>query len=172
MRLGLNKSALRTARRTEERELILDFLPSLPGHFSAEDLLKGLKTAGVSRATVYRTLDFLVTKGILQRVQLGEEGARYELIAGRERHAHLLCLGCGELSDYPLPLLKRLPGMVARRKGFAVEHLLVRLCGYCRKCQLAGQPRTAAPQVSKRLTRELPSSHKNPTKRRNQPWVR
>ncbi|MCI0355768.1 MAG: transcriptional repressor [Acidobacteria bacterium] len=153
MRLSLNKSEPLT-RRTEERELILDFLPNLPGHFSAEDLLTGLKTAGVSRATVYRTLDFLVAKGILQRVHLGEEGARYELIAGRDRHAHLLCVGCGELSDYPLPLLKRLPGMVARRKGFAVEHLLVRLCGYCRRCR------------SKKTGKGFGSSGKNQAKRR------
>ncbi|MGH9602315.1 MAG: Fur family transcriptional regulator [Terriglobales bacterium] len=154
MRLSLNKSALMAARRTQERELILDFLPNLPGHFSAEDLLTGLKTAGVSRATVYRTLDFLVSKGVLQRVHLGEEGARYELIAGRDRHAHLLCVGCGELSDYPLPLLKRLPGLVHRRRGFVVEHLLVRLCGYCRKCR------------SNKFTKVLQSSGTNPTKRR------
>ena len=147
MRFSLNKSALRTARSTEERELILDFLPNLPGHFSAERLVTGLKRAGVSRATVYRTLDFLVANGILQRVHLGEEGARYELIAGRERHAHLLCVACGELSDYPLPLLKRLPGMVQRSKGFAVEHLLVRLCGYCRKCR-ARQPATFSQPIS------------------------
>ncbi|MGH9556583.1 MAG: Fur family transcriptional regulator [Terriglobales bacterium] len=154
MRLSLNKSALLAARRTEERELILDFLPNLPGHFSAEDLLSGLRTSGVSRATVYRALEFLVAKGVLQRVHLGEEGARYELIAGRDRHAHLLCVGCGELSDYPLPLLKRLPGMVQRRKGFAVEHLLVRLCGYCRKCR------------AKKFTKALQSSDNNQTKRR------
>ncbi|MGH9651235.1 MAG: Fur family transcriptional regulator, partial [Terriglobales bacterium] len=84
MRLSLNKSALLAARRTEERELILDFLPNLPGHFSAEDVSTGLRKEGVSRATVYRTLDFLVAKGALQRVHLGEKGARYELIAGRE----------------------------------------------------------------------------------------
>ena len=154
MRLSLNKSDLRAARRTEERELILDFLPNLPGHFSAEDLWAGLRKAGVSRATVYRTLDFLVTNGILQRVHLGEEGARYELIAGRDRHAHLLCVGCGELSDYPLPLLKHLPGMVQRRKGFAVEHLLVRLCGYCRKCR------------RKKLNKSFESSDKNQIQRR------
>jgi Fur family ferric uptake transcriptional regulator len=147
MRLSLNKDELRAARRTQERELILDFLPNLPGHFSADDLLNGLRKEGVSRATVYRTLDFLVAKGILQRVHLGEEGARYELIAGRPRHAHLLCVGCGELSDYPLPLLARLPGTVARRKGFAVEHLLVRLCGYCRKCR-ARHPATLSQPVS------------------------
>jgi len=147
MRLSLNKGTPRIARRTAERELILDLLPHLPGHFNAEDVLGAVKAAGVSRATVYRTLDFLVARGILQRVHLGEPGARYEVIAGRDQHAHLLCLGCGELTDYPLPLLERLPAAVRRRQGFAVEHLLVRLCGYCRKCR-ARRPTTFSQPIS------------------------
>ena len=129
MRHSLNTLKAPVARRTAERELILDLLPHLPGHFGAEDVLAEVKRAGVSRATVYRTLDFLVARGVLQRVHLGEAGARYEVIAGRDQHAHLLCLGCGELSDYPLPLLERLPAAVRRRQGFAVEHLLVRQIG-------------------------------------------
>lgn len=141
------------ARRTAERELILDLLPHLPGHFSAEDVLGGVKSSGVSRATVYRTLDFLVARGILQRVHLGEPGARYEVIAGRDQHAHLLCLGCGELTDYPLPLLQRLPAAVRRRQGFAVEHLLVRLCGYCHKCRA-------------KQSKGFSTKNKNPNKRR------
>ena len=147
MRPSLNKRQPQAARRTAERELILDLLPHLPGHFSAEDVLRGVRAAGVSRATVYRTLDFLAARGILQRVHLGEPGTRYEVIAGRDPHAHLLCLGCGELSDYPLPLLERLPESVRRRKGFAVEHLLVRLCGYCRKCR-ARRPATFSQPIS------------------------
>ena len=147
MRLSLNTSQSPVARRTAERERILDLLPHLPGHFGAEDVLAEVKRAGVSRATVYRTLDFLVARGVLQRVHLGEAGARYEVLAGRHQHAHLLCLGCGELSDYPLPLLERLPAAVRRRHGFAVEHLLVRLCGYCRKCR-ARRPATFSQPVS------------------------
>ncbi|MCL6481537.1 MAG: hypothetical protein K6U02_07395, partial [Firmicutes bacterium] len=50
-------------------------------------------------------------------------------------HAHLYCLGCGRLSDYPLPLLLHLPEQVRREQGFAAEHLLFRICGYCRACR-------------------------------------
>jgi Fur family ferric uptake transcriptional regulator len=136
MRLSLTSKTLRRLpRRTRERELILDRLPSLPGHFSADDVFDALRRHGVSRATVYRTLDLLVEQGVLQRVHLDDGGARYEIIHGRAPHAHLYCLGCGRLADYPLPFLLQLPEQVMRQKGFAAEHVLFRICGYCRDCR-------------------------------------
>lgn len=136
MRLSLTSKKLRRLpRRTRERELILDRLPSLPGHFSADDVFGALRRHGVSRATVYRTLDLLVEQGVLQRVHLDDGGARFEIIHGRAPHAHLYCLSCGRLTDYPLPFLLQLPERVMRQKGFAAEHLLFRICGYCRDCR-------------------------------------
>jgi Fur family ferric uptake transcriptional regulator len=125
------------SKRTRERELILDRLHSLPGHFSAEDLWLSLAHQGsrVSRATVYRTLDLLVDRGVLQRVHLDEQGARYELIQGREQHAHLYCLGCGKLEDFPMAALQKLPARVRVEKGFEPAHLLLRVCGTCARCQ-------------------------------------
>jgi len=125
------------SRRTRERELILDRLPSLPGHFSAEELWLSLAQKGsrVSRATVYRTLDLLVDRGVLQRVHLDEQGARYELIQGRAQHAHLYCLECGRLEDFPLAALQKLPTRVRREMGFDAAHLLLRICGTCARCR-------------------------------------
>jgi len=138
MRLSLNKIAPRLSRRTRERELLLDRLASLPGHFSADDLVLALRRDRVSRATVYRTLDLLVDQGVLQRVTLDEQGARYEVIHGRAPHAHLFCLGCGRLTDYTVPLLGELPRQVRRQTGFVAEHLLLRVCGYCQRCRASG----------------------------------
>jgi len=134
MRLNLNKTQ---ARRTHERALILDQVHTFAGHFSAEDLLYSLGRGGhrVSRATVYRTLDLLVRRGMLQRVQLGDRGGQYEVIRGRPRHAHLFCLKCGWLADYPLAILDKLPQEVRRKAGFEAEDLLLRLSGYCKRCR-------------------------------------
>lgn len=146
MRLNRNKlSAGRVPRSTREREVILDRVASLPGHFSADDLFLSLRRGRqrVSRATIYRTLDLLVGQGVLQRVHLGEEGAKYELIRGRPLHAHLYCLRCGRLEDYPLPVLEALPEQVRRRQGFQAEHLVLRICGYCRRCRPRGAAKTS-----------------------------
>ncbi len=140
MRISLNKGkpAL-PGRRTRERELVLDCAMQLEGHVSAEEICQRLARQGrrVSRATVYRTLDLLVEHGLLQRVQLDERGGVYEVLAGRAPHAHLYCLGCGRLVDFALPVLETLPRQVQRRAGFRAEHLLLRICGYCRRCRRA-----------------------------------
>ena len=70
MSLNIIKTKSATSRHTRERELIFDFVETLHGHFSADDLFFGLHHRGqrVSRATVYRTLDLLVDRGMLQRV--------------------------------------------------------------------------------------------------------
>ncbi len=151
--MRLNLSSTRGAgvpRRTRERELILDRLPTLPGHFSAEDLASALRRERVSRATVYRTLDLLVDQGLLQRVHLDEKGACYEMIRGRAPHAHLYCLGCGRLSDYPLPMLARLSGRVERQEGFHAEHLLLRICGYCQQCRARGVKKSSLDKTKMR----------------------
>ncbi|MCL6565375.1 MAG: transcriptional repressor [Acidobacteriia bacterium] len=154
MRLSLtSKKWRRLPRRTRERELILDRLPTLPGHFSADDVVYALRRHGVSRATVYRTLDLLVEQGFLQRVHLDAGGARYEIIHNRAPHAHLYCLGCGRLSDYPLPLLLHLPEQVRRKQGFAAEHLLFRICGYCRACRARLRRQQRRPKPSKRTAK-------------------
>lgn len=130
------------SRRTRERELIFDFVETLHGHFSADDLLFGLHRRGkrVSRATIYRTVDLLVDGGVLQRVPVDEGGFVYEHIHGRTQHAHLFCLRCGRLTDYPMPALGRLPQRVRKQAGFEMEHVLLRVCGYCRKCRHAAHP--------------------------------
>jgi Fur family transcriptional regulator, ferric uptake regulator len=126
-----------SSRRTRERELIFDYVETLHGHFSADDLLFGLHHRGkrVSRATIYRTLDLLVDEDVLQRVPVDEGGFVYEHIHGRSQHAHLFCLACGKLTDYPMPLLGRLSQRVRKKVGFEMEHLLLRVCGYCKRCQ-------------------------------------
>ncbi|HVA72129.1 MAG TPA: transcriptional repressor [Candidatus Limnocylindrales bacterium] len=125
-----------TARRTREREMIFDFVATLRRHFSADDVLFGLhrRSQRVSRATVYRTLDLLVAGGALQRLPMDQGGFLYEHHHGRKQHAHLYCLGCGALVDYPMGALGRLPQRVRREVGFEAAHLLLRVCGYCKRC--------------------------------------
>jgi len=132
------------SRRSRERELIWDHVQTMRGHFTADDLLVSLgrHAKPVSRATVYRALELLMARGVVQRVQLGEGGALYELAKGRPPHAHLYCLGCGRLWDYPLAMLGQLPQQVLRNARFQTDHLLLRICGYCEPCRVRAEKRS------------------------------
>jgi len=150
MRLHLKKPDRATARRqaraalagrrvrlTQERELVLDGVMAMAGHFGAEDLVFGLRKAGhrVSRATVYRTLDLLVDVGVLQRLSVDEGGWQYEVMHGRTPHAHLYCVRCGKLVDYPVAELAALHARVRRETQFKPQHHVLRICGICVDCQ-------------------------------------
>lgn len=127
----------RTVRLTRERELVLDRALGIAGHFGPEDVLFALRKQGrqVSRATVYRTLDLLVDSGVLQRVSVDRAGAQYEVMQGRTPHAHLYCVRCGKLEDFPVPALADLHNRVTRETKFQPHHHVVRVCGICEACQ-------------------------------------
>lgn len=138
MRRRIRESlAGRQVRLTQERELILDGVMAAGGHFGAEDLVFVLRKQGrrVSRATVYRTLDLLVQTGVIQRVSVDEGGWQYEVMQGRKPHAHLYCVKCGKLMDYPVRGLEGLHTRVERETKFKPHHHLLRICGICRECQ-------------------------------------
>lgn len=127
----------RRVRLTQERELVLDGVMAMGGHFGAEDLVFALRKGGrrVSRATVYRTLDLLVEAGLLQRLTMDEGGWQYEVMHGRTPHAHLYCVKCGKLMDYPVSGLDTLHARVQRETRFKPQHHVLRICGICEECQ-------------------------------------
>ena len=124
-------------RITQERELVLDGLMLMPGHFGAEDVVFALRKHGrrVSRATVYRTLDLLVHSGVLQRLGVDHGGWQYEVMQGRTPHAHLYCVKCGKLEDYVVPGLDDLHVRVRRETRFQPQHHVLRICGICEDCR-------------------------------------
>jgi Fur family ferric uptake transcriptional regulator len=124
-------------RITQERELVLDGLMLMPGHFGAEDVVFALRKQGrrVSRATVYRTLDLLVESGAVQRLGVDRGGWQYEVMQGRTPHAHLYCVKCGKLEDYIVPGLDDLHARVKRETRFQPQHHVLRICGICEECQ-------------------------------------
>ena len=139
-------------RRTRERELIMDHVQSIKGHFTAEDLVFSLaqRRKRVSRATVYRTLELLFDRGVLWRVHVGERGAVYEFAQGRAPHAHLYCLCCGRLSDYSVTLLDGLPEQVWKDARFQTDHLSLRICGYCQPCRRRAAKKTPSLKAARK----------------------
>jgi Fur family ferric uptake transcriptional regulator len=107
---------------------------------TAQELFDRLRADGrsVGIATVYRVLELLTTKGLVQRIDLGEGIARYEPAdhAG-DHHHHLLCDGCGKVEAFADPELERTLRKVERRTGYAVAGHDVVLRGACRDCSAA-----------------------------------
>ena len=128
-------------RWTPQRRAIISAIAnSEKKHLSAEEiyLLSKKTMPSIGLATVYRTLELFCTIGILQKLNLPDESARYELLQKDENaHCHYLCLGCGKIfevplqEEFPLPSTKNDESI----EDFTVVNSSFWHFGYCRNCK-------------------------------------
>ena len=83
-----------------------------------------LKDAGISIATVYRTVRLFEEAGILTRHDFGDGRARYEP-ASDDHHDHLIDIQSGQVIEFTNEEIEELQREVARRLGYKlVDHRL------------------------------------------------
>jgi len=105
---------------------------------AAQEIHDRLRAAGrpVGLASVYRVLDTLTEKGLLQRLELGDGVSRFEAVrADHEHHHHLVCDGCGKVETFSDERLETAIRQVEHRSGFAVAAHDVVLRGACSACR-------------------------------------
>jgi Fur family ferric uptake transcriptional regulator len=127
----------RGLRSTEQRRLIIDTFFDSPEHVTIEQLLHKVREVdpGVGYATVYRTMKMLSDGGIVEERKFGDGFTRYELADGDAHHDHLICMDCGNITEFEEPLIEELQERIAARYGFLVRHHKHELYGICRPCQ-------------------------------------
>lgn len=121
-----------TAPRVKILEL---FENSEEKHLSADDVYRILviSSEDIGIATVYRVLTQFEKAGILTRHNFDGEQAVFELNSG-EHHDHLLCIKCGEVSEFFNQQIEDLQSQIAKDKGFKMtDHCLV-IHGICKRC--------------------------------------
>jgi len=105
--------------------------------FSAEEVAREVARAGVGRATVFRTLDLLVSIGALSRVHGIEDGGRcvrYTPCAPAHHH-HLVCRSCGAVEDFDLAGLNTKLARIATARGYAALGHTLEVAGICSACR-------------------------------------
>jgi Fur family ferric uptake transcriptional regulator len=133
-------------RRSGKRETIVDIFLKQEGHLSAEDLVALIRRedARISRATIYRTLQWMVDAGIARRVDFGEGRLRFEHAYRHPRHFHLVCKTCNQSFEFLSSDIESLVEEVAAARGFAPRQSVLQIYGACENCR-AGRPAPASP---------------------------
>jgi Fur family ferric uptake transcriptional regulator len=122
-------------RLTRQREQVALALAGASDHLSADEVAVRLRNEGVSKSTVYRTLQLLVGAGLADGQDYGDGRLYYEWMVGRHHHDHLVCLGCGQLIEFHSPDIEKLQDRVAGAHDFDVVSHTHKLFGYCGRCR-------------------------------------
>src|SRR4029077_17891921 len=107
------------------------------GHLSADDLfdLVRRQAPGIGRATVYRTLQWMVEAGIARKVDFGEGRSRFEPSYGHPRHFHLICNTCHRSSEFLCSDIEAVGEELLAARQVAASQTVVQIFGMCEECR-------------------------------------
>jgi len=121
---------------TLQRRAIWSAFADRCDHPTADEVFDtlGESVAGISRTTVYRTLEAFVRVGLARRVGHLGTSVRYDPRTGR--HHHLVCESCGTVRDVEDDALEPVGLTLAEDAfpGFKVRDLSVLVRGRCADC--------------------------------------
>ncbi|HUP64953.1 MAG TPA: transcriptional repressor [Thermoanaerobaculia bacterium] len=127
---------------TGEREAVVREIFATHYHFDADELLFKLKekSAKISRATIYRTLELLVKSGMVRRVHLGEDHYHYERVTKDDvHHDHLICTTCGTVIEFHDESLEARQVEICERHRFISTFHNLQILGICASCHRRGE---------------------------------
>jgi Fur family ferric uptake transcriptional regulator len=140
-------------KRSSKRDRILNIFMRQEGHLSADDLcdLVRREDPGIGRATVYRTLQWMVGAGVARKVDFGEGRSRFEPSYRHPRHFHLICNSCHRSSEFLSSDVEALVEEVATARGFASTQTIRQVFGTCEECRTGRASPTLDGAVTERV---------------------
>lgn len=121
-------------RLTPQRQVILEAVRRAGDHVTPEQVYETVhaQQPAISRATIYRTLDFLCEQRLITAMHWG--GQMYYEIAGETPHHHLICRTCGGLEEIDRALIELLIESTLKKHRFTIDMDHIALFGQCRQC--------------------------------------
>ena len=111
-------------------------------HFEAETLYFDIKNKSfnISRATVYNTLELLVSCDLVKKHQFGKNLAQYEKSYGYKQHDHLICLDCDEVLEFCDPRIQQIKSTMGELLEKEITHHSLMLYGKCTRENCTNRP--------------------------------
>lgn len=121
-------------RITPQRVAIVEYIMGTVNHPSAEQIHQKVKKEYpmVSLSTVYKTLDLLRKKRLVNEIDVNGE-SRFDANTGE--HINLVCLSCGKIEDIDESSVKEIRAKAAKKSRYLIVRSNFDLYGYCSYCK-------------------------------------
>jgi Fur family transcriptional regulator, ferric uptake regulator len=126
-------------RRTRPRRLIEERLIKLAADgtdFTIDDLWQSMREIEprLGRATVYRSVEWLVERELLDRIEFAD-GSHHYRVCGHGHHHHLTCTQCRRVVEIDICLPLDQLNALSIQTDFIIEGHSLSLFGRCSSCQ-------------------------------------
>lgn len=120
---------------TKQRTAILQVIRESDQHLTANEVFEHARRIlpAISFATVYNSLRYLSSEGMIGEVRFGKDATRYD--RKLMRHDHAICDRCEKLVDLDLSIPDDLVREATKRSGFGAGVIELTLHGLCPDCK-------------------------------------
>lgn len=122
---------------TPARRIIVEIFSQSPDKlFTAQEIydLVRSRTPKTNFSTIYRNLETLTAKDIIEKISL-EAGTKYKFrLQGPHRH-HMICNTCHKAEPIPFCPVAELEKSLQEGTGFLPTEHRLEIYGYCQKCR-------------------------------------
>lgn len=120
---------------TKARIEVLDLLLNIEHAVSADFIYEKFKEDNISvdLSTIYRTLELLESKNIVDKFDLGN--GKYNYVLKKEVHKHILeCSLCHKEIEIECPMLQ-IEEIIKNKTGFTLTEHELKIKGVCEECK-------------------------------------
>lgn len=125
-------------KATKPRIKILSYLMKHHNHPTVDTIYKDLiGQSQLNKATIYNTLNSLITVGIIIEIKNGDNSTHYDYFV--KPHFHIICKKCGRISDVIYPnfneIEDKMRNAAQSQTGFIASSSHLEIYGLCPDCQ-------------------------------------
>ena len=121
-------------KSSKQRDMILQFMHTIDGHVTPEQVYNELNSQGqsISLATVYRNLNILVEMHEIKKIVHPIDGYQYDKTC--IPHYHMHCTKCDKILDLDIPYDEGLNASIAEKTGLHISTHEIMVDGICEAC--------------------------------------
>lgn len=93
-----------------------------------------LNDVSPDEATVYRSLNDFVEKGLLRKIMITEGKIHFE-ISSLPHHHHAICMDCGKIEEITYCIIPKLEKDIIKNLDFKIKNHNMEFYGACSSCR-------------------------------------